>query len=145
LDIDIKVIFCKEFLFGTSLTSADIGSVVFTPHLAELSTTAVVVRAVVFVGVVVVVAFVVVVGAVVAVAFVVVFAVVVVVAFVVVVGISVVAVSFVVVVGAVVVDAFVVVFVSQAVLAGQSQERRAALKMRPAGQGRRYATPAAHW
>jgi hypothetical protein len=124
LDIDRKVIFCKEFLFGTFLTSADIGSVVFTPHLVELSTTAVVVRAVVFVGVVVVVAFVVVVGAVVAVAFVVVFGVVVVVAFVV-------------VVGAVVVDAFVVVFVSQAVLAGQSQERRAALKMRPAGQGRR--------
>ncbi len=117
MDIDIKVIFCKEFLFGTFLTSADIGSVVFTPHLAELSTADVVVRAVVFVGVVVV-------GAVVAVAFVVVFGVVVVVAFVVVVGAAVVAVV-----------AFVVVFVSQAVLAGQSQKRWAALKMSPAGQG----------
>jgi hypothetical protein len=103
-------------LFGTFLTSADIGSVVFTPHLAELSTADVVVRAVVFVGVVVV-------GAVVAVAFVVVFGVVVVDAFVVVVGAVVVAV------------AFVVVFVSQAVLAGQSQKRWAALKMSPAGQG----------
>ncbi len=108
--------FCKEFLFGTFfLTTADIGSVVFTPHLVELSTADVVVRAVVFVGVVVV-------GAVVAVAFVVVFGVVVVDAF----G----------VVGVVVaVVAFVVVFVSQAVLAGQSQKSRAALKMRPAGQG----------